>query len=416
MNGARHQSTGLKFAAMVGVYFAGTLNDNFCRQTVMLLAVAAGMAHMQSYITVLFTVPFIVFAAHAGFLADRFSKRSVVIGVKLVSVIAYVLGVVGFYLDSWVIVLITVFILGLQATVFSPAINGIIPELYPAEYVVTANGIIAAAVNIAILLGIAFAGLVLDVKGTVCNVPLGMFLAAAMGLGIAFITFAISFFVPKFPAASPKARFPWQGPWESIITLARTRGDSLLANSIFAKAFFWFAGSLQILIINLLGLSQFGLTKTLTSVLVVIELVGVGVGSVVSPVFAKGTKWYRVLVPASLVMAAAMFAVAAVPYLPLFLHKAVVIGALAILGIAGGIYSIPVTSFIQVRPAPEVKGTMIASSNFADFAGILLSGVVFYVLNRLHIKPSDCFAIEAVMVLAATGWMFTKLPKGSDNA
>jgi acyl-[acyl-carrier-protein]-phospholipid O-acyltransferase/long-chain-fatty-acid--[acyl-carrier-protein] ligase len=416
MNGARHQSTGLKFAAMVGVYFAGTLNDNFCRQTVMLLAVAAGMAHMQSYITVLFTVPFIVFAAHAGFLADRFSKRSVVIGVKLVSVIAYVLGVVGFYLDSWVIVLITVFILGLQATVFSPAINGIIPELYPAEYVVTANGIIAAAVNIAILLGIAFAGLVLDVKGTVCNVPLGMFLAAAMGLGIAFITFAISFFVPKFPAASPKARFPWQGPWESIITLARTRGDSLLANSIFAKAFFWFAGSLQILIINLLGLSQFGLTKTLTSVLVVIELVGVGVGSMLSPVFAKGTKWYRVLVPASLVMAAAMFAVAAVPYLPLFLHKAVVIGALAILGIAGGIYSIPVTSFIQVRPAPEVKGTMIASSNFADFAGILLSGVVFYVLNRLHIKPSDCFAIEAVMVLAATGWMFTKLPKGSDNA
>jgi acyl-[acyl-carrier-protein]-phospholipid O-acyltransferase/long-chain-fatty-acid--[acyl-carrier-protein] ligase len=416
MNGARHKSTRLKFTAMVGVYFAGTLNDNFCRQCVMLLAVAGGMASMQSYITVLFTAPFIIFAAYAGFLADRFSKRSVVFGVKLVSVLAYVLGVVGFYLGSWTIVLITVFILGLQATVFSPSINGLIPELYPAEYVVTANGIIAAAVNIAILLGIAFAGLVLDVKGAVGNVSLGMCLAAAIGLGIAFITFAISFFVPKFPSASPKARFPWQGPWESIVTLARTRSDSLLASSIFAKAFFWFAGSLQILIINPLGLSQFGLTKTLTSVLVVIELVGVGVGSVVSPVFAKGPKWYRVLVPASFVMAAGMFAVAAVPYLPLFMHKAVVIGALAVLGIAGGIYSIPVTSFVQVRPAPEVKGTMIASSNFADFAGILLSGVVFYVFNRLHIKPSDCFAIEAVMVLVATGWMLAKLPKGSDNA
>jgi len=416
MNTLPHQRTRLKFAAMVGVYFAGTLNDNFCRQCVMLLAVAGGMAYMQSHITVLFTVPFIIFAALAGFLADRFSKRSVVIGVKLVSVIAYVLGIVGFYMDSWAIVLITVFILGLQATVFSPAINGIIPELYPAEYVVTANGIIAAAVNIAILLGIAFAGLVLDVKGAVRNVPLGMFLAAAIGLSVAFITFAISFFVPKFPAASPKARFPWQGPWESIVTLARTRSDSLLAASIFAKAFFWFAGSLQILIINPLGLSQFGLTKTMTSVLVVIELVGVGVGSVLSPFFAKGTKWYRVLVPMSFVMAAAMFAVAAVPYLPLFLHKAVVIGALAVLGIAGGIYSIPVTSFIQVRPAPEIKGTMIASSNFADFAGILLSGVVFYVFSRLPVKPSDYFALEAIMVLAATGWMWTKLPKGSDNA
>jgi predicted MFS family arabinose efflux permease len=153
----------------------------------------------------------------------------------------------------------------------------------------------------------------------------------------------------------------------------------------------------------------------MTSVLVVVELVGVGVGSMLSPVFAKGTKWYRVLVPMSFVMAAAMFAVAAVPYLPLFINKAVVIGALAVLGIAGGIYSIPVTSFIQVRPAPEIKGTMIASSNFADFAGILLSGVVFYVFSRLPVKPSDYFALEAIMVLAATGWMIIKLPKGTNN-
>ena len=56
-NDARPQNTRRKFAAMVGVYFVGTLNDNFCRQCVMLLAVAWGLARMQSYITVLFTVP-----------------------------------------------------------------------------------------------------------------------------------------------------------------------------------------------------------------------------------------------------------------------------------------------------------------------------------------------------------------------
>ena len=170
-NDTHPQDTRRKFTAMVGVYFVGTLNDNFCRQCAMLLAVAGGLAYLQSYIMFLFTLPFIIFAAYAGFLADRFSKRSVVIGAKLVSLVAYVLGIIGFYLNSWAIILITVFILGLQATVFSPAINGIIPELYPAAYVPTANGIIAAAVNIAILLGIAGAGLVLDIKGDDIQCP-----------------------------------------------------------------------------------------------------------------------------------------------------------------------------------------------------------------------------------------------------
>ena len=415
-NDTRPQNSRRKFTAMVGVYFVGTLNDNFCRQCAMLLAVAGGLVYLQSYIMFLFTLPFIVFAAYAGFLADRFSKRSVVISVKLVSLIAYVLGIIGFYLNSWAIILITVFILGLQATVFSPAINGIIPELYPASYVVTANAIIAAAVNIAILLGIAGAGLVLDIKGTMFNVPGGMFLAAAVALTVAFITLVISFFVPRFPAASPQARFPWQGPWESIITLAQTRGDLLLANSIFAKAFFWFAGSLQILIITPLGLNQFGLSKTMTSILIVIELVGVGIGSLFAPLIAKGAKWYRVLVPSGVVMAIAMFAVAAVPYLPLYMHVAVIIGALAALGIAGGIFSIPVTSFVQVRPAPEMKGRMIASSNFADFAGILLSGAVFYILDLVRIRPSNCFAISAIITMAAAGWLLISLRGRAENA
>jgi acyl-[acyl-carrier-protein]-phospholipid O-acyltransferase / long-chain-fatty-acid--[acyl-carrier-protein] ligase len=130
---------------------------------------------------------------------------------------------------------------------------------------------------------------------------------------------------------------------------------------------------------------------------------------------AKGDKWYRVLVPSGVVMALAMLAVTAVPCLPSFTYKPVVIAALAILGIAGGVFSIPVTSFVQVRPAPEMKGTMIASSNFADFTGILLSGAVFYIFNRLDIMPSNCFAIVAVLTLAAAGWLLIALREKNPN-
>jgi acyl-[acyl-carrier-protein]-phospholipid O-acyltransferase/long-chain-fatty-acid--[acyl-carrier-protein] ligase len=415
-NDAPPQNTSRKFSAMVGVYFCGTMNDNFCSQGVMMLAVAVGLTKLQSIITVLFTIPFIIFAAYAGYLSDRFPKRSVVIGAKLVSLGAYILGAVGLYLMNWPVIMVTVFIVGIQATFFSPAVNGLIPELYPAEYVTKANGIIVAAVNIAILLGMAGAGFVLDINGGPNSSPLGVYIAAVICIVFAALTLVIGIFVPKFPAASPKAKFPWKGPWESLVTLYRTSGDSLLANSIFAKAFFYFAGMLQILIINEMGLSQFKLSMTMTSVFKVIELVGIGAGSLLAPVFSKGQKWFRVLVPSALVMAAAMFAVTAVPYLPAFTHKAVVIASLAVLGIAGGIFCIPVTSFIQVRPVPEMKGRMIASSNFADFIGILLSGVVFYIFTKLSIKPTNCFAIEAIMTIAAAGWLLMSMRGETENA
>jgi hypothetical protein len=99
----------------------------------------------------------------------------------------------------------------------------------------------------------------------------------------------------------------------------------------------------------------------------------------------------------------------------LFTHKLVVIAALAVLGIAGGVFSIPVTSFVQVRPAPEMKGRMIASSNFADFTGILLSGAVFYIFTRLDIMPSNCFAIVAVLTLAVACWLLIALREKTPN-
>jgi hypothetical protein len=111
-----------------------------------------------------------------------------------------------------------------------------------------------------------------------------------------------------------------------------------------------------------------------------------------------------------------MFVIAAVPYLPLITQKAVVILALAMMGVAGGIFSIPVTSFVQIRPAPHMKGRMIASSNLADFTGILLASGVFYVFDKLRLMPSSCFAIEAIITMAMACWLLISLRGRAENA
>ncbi len=404
-----------KFAAMAATYFAGVLNDNFFRQSALLIAVAVDKSHLQGFATAVFTLPFILFAAAAGFCADKFSKRSIVIASKFLELTAMIFAAFGIYFLSWQLIMVTLFIMGLQSTLFGPSLRGTIPELYPAEYVVTANAIIRMISTGAILAGIALAGPVLDVKGLVGDVPMGYFVASCVVVGIAVIGVILSFGVPKFPAASPKVRFPWSGPLESLRILYHLRKDSLLVISITAKAFFWFIGSLEIQVINQLGLAQFGLSNTLTSALVVIELAGIVVGSLLCTKLAKGERWHRVLWPAAGVIAVCMFSVALVPELPTSIRKATIICALGLLGAAGGIFSVPLASFVQIRPTADKKGRIIAASSFADFVGILISGGVFYILNRLSIKPSNCFAVQGIMTAVAAVWLFIVLRRKRSN-
>jgi len=405
-----------KFLAMAATYCAGAMNDNIFRQVVLLMAVAAGKSWLQGVAMFIFTLPFILFASPAGYCADRFTKRTIVIASKFLELVAMIFAAAGIYYLNWPLIMVTLFIMTLQSTIFSPALNGSIPELYPAEYVITANGIIRMVTTAAILAGTALGGVILDIKGTIGVAPAGRAVAAFAVVVVAVVGVIVSFGVPRFPAASPQARFPWSGPIDTLKTLYHLREDPLLNVAVWAKAFFWAVGALQIQVINQLGLEQFKLSNTMTSAMITVELVGIAAGSLLAARLSKGPRWHNVLVPSAAVMAIGMFVVAMVPHLPQSARKTVIVSTLGILGVAGGVYSVPLGSFLQIRPARDVVGKIIAVGNFADFVGILISGGAFYLLNRLEIKPSNCYAIMGLMMAFVTGWLFIILPKVSKDA
>jgi MFS family permease len=404
-----------KFAAMAGTYFIGVFNDNFFKQAALLMAIAAGKSEMQSYIAAIFTLPFIVLAAPAGWFADRFSKRSVVISAKIFELAAMIFGALGVLYGNWILILVMLGIEGTQATIFSPALNGSIPELYPAEYVITANAIIKMISTAAILAGMGVASFVLDFKGSFGSWPLNHAVVAAVVIGISVCGVLISLGVAKFPAASPNAKFPWRGPIETLKVLYEIRRDSLLAITIAANTFFWFIGALEVLVLNQLGLSQFGFTNTMTGALSVAEMLGIAAGGLLSVYLTKKIKWYRLLAPAGMMMAACMVAVAFIPCLYGVAKPVCLFVALALMGIAGGVFVIPLESFIQVRPAADRKGVMIAAANFAVFSGIFLSSAVLYIFDKLHIRPSNDFAIMGVMAAMVAILLFVFLRKRTSD-
>ena len=390
-----------KFAAMAVSYSLGVFNDNFFKQAAMLLAVGAGLARFQGHMLLLFTVPYILFSAPCGWLADRFPKRSIVIAAKALEVAAMICGAVGMVTGSWPLILAMVSTMGLQSAIFGPSLNGSIPELYPASYVTTANGILKVFVTVAILLGVAVAGFLLDWQGRAA--------VAGAALTVAVLGFLASFGVPRRPGAASGAKFPWTGPIDSVRELLRMRTDRLLITTIAADMFIWFVGSLLIPIVHVLGKTQLGLSDSATSGLLVAELSGIAVGGLLSARLASGRRWYRVLVPAALALAAMLGCVPGAACLPEGVRYWLLLAALGGAGVAGGLFMIPCESFIQVRPAADRKGAVIAASNFVIFIGIALSGPIANALNA-RLQPSVSFAVVAgfalvvAVVLAAALW------------
>jgi MFS family permease len=411
---SRIRSGRVKFAAMAGAYALGSFNDNFFKQSAMLLAVAANKSWVQGYATVAFSFPYILFAAQVGWLADRFSKGNVVILAKGLEVAAMMAGAAGICLENVWLMLLMLAIMGTQSAIFGPALNGSIPELFPAEYVNTANAILRVAVTTAILLGIVLAGFVLDVHGPSLGgirfgnalVAGGVILTAALGL-------LVSLGVHRQPAAAPRARFPWSGPVESFREFRRVWRDPLLFDTIGLNTFCWFCGSLMALLLNQTGLVQLGLSRSGTSALVMGEILGFAAGGFIGSRLARGPRWYRILAPAAAVMGALMAAVAGCGLLPGGgFQKGCLFSCILGIGLAGGALLIPTEGFIQVRPPPERKGAVIAAANMAAFSGILLSGPAANALNA-SIQPTLSFGLlglAAILIAVFHRWRVSRLP------
>ncbi|HLO65983.1 MAG TPA: MFS transporter [Holophaga sp.] len=391
------QAGSRRFAAMAGAFFLGVFNDNFYKQAVLVLAVAAGRTELQGLAVAVFTLPYLVFAAPAGWAADRFPKGRVVVAAKAAEVAAMVAGALGIAFGHWGLTLAMLATMGTQAAFMSPAVNGSIPELFPDEKVPWANGVLRMVVTVGILAGIALAGLALDRPGTgPWGVENGRLWVAAAVLAVAAAGLGVALLAGPGDAADPRAPFPWRGPADTLRDLAEAGRDPLLAATLCASVFIWSSGSLQVLLINPMGLAEMGLSKSMTSGLIVAQLMGIAAGGILSPRLSRGPRWHRVLAPYGAGMGLAMVLVPALRVLP---PGAALPGAfllMAAIGFFGGVVLIPVESFIQTRPEPARRGAVLAAANFAVFAGILLSGPLSNLLND-HLRPTTAMGLVGVL-------------------
>ncbi len=402
------------FAAMVGSYSLGVFNDNFFKQAVIFLALMASrngngmLEQLPGLATVLFILPFMLLAAPAGYLADRFPKRTIVIACKVAELLAMIVGAIAVWQQSWWLMLAMIAFMGCAMTAFSPALNGMVPELYPARHVLKANSFLKMSTTSSILLGSVLAGVALNWSRPMLGVPLGWILVGAAVLVVAIVGLIVSPLTPARPAANPKAPFPWSGPIDTVKVLYGLKSDHTLRAVVWLDAYVWFVAALQVLLVVQIGVIQFGMNTLQSSYLTVAVLVGVGAGGLLAGRLVH-ERWLHSLGMWLAVLAFAMTPIFLVPQVPAVwaplgisvpLRLAALCALLVMAGLGGGLVLVPLEAFIQARPAHEHKGQIIAAANFAAFAMMGVAGLVYSGLDHMRVPPTASMAFLTLPTIA----------------
>jgi acyl-[acyl-carrier-protein]-phospholipid O-acyltransferase/long-chain-fatty-acid--[acyl-carrier-protein] ligase len=394
------------FWGLTATQFLGAFNDNVFKQLMLLLAIPVGAAAAQAedqqwYAAMAFSVPFVLFSGLAGYLSDRFSKRTVIVLSKVAEIVVMLLGAAAFLAyrtTGYPGLLAVLFLMGAQSAFFGPGKYGILPELFRAADLPRANGVILMTTFLAIIFGTASAGLL----GT--ENPARLWAGIAVCVLIASIGTGTSLFVRRTPRAEPKLRFHPSSLWVPPETRAILAGDRPLVLALAVSCMFWLIGGVAMLAVNSLGKVQLGQNDAWTSILTAVIGLGIAMGAMLAGRLCRDRADFRLTRAGAWGIVACMLLLAA--YLPggrqmLGYWGSVVV--LVLLGVSAGMFAIPVQVFIQVRPPEKQKGRMIGVMNLFNFIAIFLAGPVYklfdVVTTSAGLPRSAIFALAALLIL-----------------
>ena len=378
------------FWGMAVTQFLGAFNDNLFKQLILLLAtpVAAVVAvegavaaetiktDRQGEATVLFALAFVIFSGFAGWLADRTSKRTLIIWSKVAEIVIMILGMIGFFFYDVIGLpgmLFVLFLMGAQSAFFGPPKYGILPERVKPWDLPAANGIFLMFTFVAIIFGMGLAGVLMQWVG-VENV----WRASMICVVIAVIGTLTSFMVWKVPPAAPGSRFKMEDLLIPRQMIDLIRGNRQLLLALLVSSTFWMLGGVVQAGVNALGKTQLGLSDGWTSLLAAMMAVGIPVGCIVGGYLSKRRINPRVVAAGAIGMFICLLLLA-LPGGPQghLLGFAGSIPVLLLLGFSTGMFVVPIQVSLQVLPPPEDKGRMIAVMNQCNFMGIIAGGILF---------------------------------------
>ena len=398
----------------------GALNDNLFKNAMVVLLVfsmAGGGPVLVALAGGVFILPYLLFSAVAGTLADRNDKSRLIRITKLLEVGLAGVAAAAFLLGSVPLLFLVLFGLGVQATFFSPLKYGILPDHLHENELVAGNGWIEAGTFGGILIG-TIAG------GALILLPHGALIVSAGALAVASAGAVAAFAVPPAPARAPDLPLGWNIPRETATLLRQARGNRPVWLAILGLSWFWTLGSIFLAEFPVLARDRFAANPQVITLMLAMFAIGVGVGSVLTARMLKGEVSARYVPFAILLLSvfAADFAWATWPVGPATGWHSV--GALLrdwhgwrmladLFGVAlcGGAFSVPLYAIIQEWSDPALRSRMVAANNVVNAAFMVVGAVAIAGGQAAGMLPPAVLAVTAGLNLVAAVITCLLLPR-----
>ncbi|TWT57920.1 Bifunctional protein Aas [Thalassoglobus neptunius] len=413
--------TSLSFIGLVLTQFLGAFNDNLFRWlSVPIAEQVVGQSNAIAIGTVCLTVPFLIFSPMAGWLADRFSKRSVIIAFKVAEIGIMLMAVLSILYGNVTALFSVVFLLGSQSALFGPAKFGSIPEILPTRLLSKGNGIMQLTSILAIGLGTVAGFALYDWArptlgaGNIQDLSAVSFIL----IGLAVAGTVSSLVIRTAAAGNSNARLQINPITAMVPPLRAVFSDPRLLKTALGISFFMFLGSLSQQNINPYGELILGLSKSDVGILLGILIAGVGCGSVLAGYWSEG-KVELGIVPIGAVgiVVSSFFLVAAgwmytpdYPPKEQFAYWGSCLG-LFLLGSSAGLYDVPLEAYLQFRSDRKNRGMVLAGNYLISYVCIVLSAGVFLLLREvLDVSPLNIFLLGGLITIPVAWYVVFVVP------
>ncbi|MEM7077284.1 MAG: MFS transporter [Pseudomonadota bacterium] len=412
-----------RFAGLFYTQFLGAFNDNVFKAALSLIFVFGGLIAAEATNTfvnlaaALFILPYFLFSAIAGQLADKYEKSALVRKIKIFEVLVAFAGGIAVFAQSVYGMLFVLFLLGVQSTFFGPLKFSILPQQLDETELVGGNAQIEMGTFVAILLGTLLGGVIAAVEDV--NAWL-----TAMVVGVALVGYTASRFIPECPATAPDLKIdfnPFTTTWR-MVQRARTNHGVYL--SILGISWFWLIGSIFLTQIPNLAKLHLNGTTTVVTLILAVFTVAVALGSLACEKLS-GHKVEIGIVPVgalglSLAGIDFYFAVAGLD-VTVTREWTAFLGAdgalrllidMGLIGFFGGLFIVPLYAFIQLRTEPERRARIIAVNNVMNAIFMVVGSLLSIVcLSFAGMTIPDFLLATILMNIAVSIFIFHQVPE-----
>jgi len=410
-----------RFAPFFWTQALAAFNDNAFRNALLVLvAFQLGLddraaSIYTNFAPALFILPFFLFSASAGQLAERFEKTRIIRYVKLFEIAAMVVAAAGFITHHVALLLVVLFMMGLHSTMFGPIKYAILPqELKPAE-LVGGNGLVEMGTQLAILLGM--------IAGTTSMGVAGPWLAAAITIGVALVGYLACRAIPPAPATAPELKINWNPFGETARVLRITHADRAVWNAVLGISWFWFFGTVLIAQLPIYTRETLGGGNTVYTLVLTLFSIGSGLGALACeklsgrrveiglvPLGAFGLTAFGV----DLYFARHGLASARGLNWLGFLHAPGswrIVLDLTLIGAFAGLYVVPLFAYVQACAPREKLSRIIAGNNIMNAVLIVAAAGFGLGLGALGLDAVQIFLAAALLNVLVAAYIFTLVPE-----